>query len=122
MLRAELLGRGRQILPGEFSFRLQKVPLNPAWTGDVNVHPRILGWRNSKYSEPTVKFTVFTKVVLLYQKLKCNKEVQNKLKRENCSKKERAGVRPIPGFSAYLEFMFLLYNWEPALPENKPLF
>lgn len=27
MLRAKLLGGGRQILPGEFSFRLQKIPL-----------------------------------------------------------------------------------------------
>lgn len=36
MLRAKLLGGGRKVLPVEFSFRLKKIALNPAWIEDMN--------------------------------------------------------------------------------------
>lgn len=117
VLRTKILGRGRTILLGQFWFRLQKIPLNPAWVEDVNVLSWILGQRNSKYSESASKLTFFTKVVFWYKKLKSNKKVQKRITRNDCSKKERASILKLKGFQVVWHPW---YSWSSFSAWNLP--
>lgn len=123
VLQTKLLGRGRKTLPGLFSFRLQMIPLNPAWVEDMNVFPWILGQRNSKYSESASKLSFFHKSCLLVSKAVIQQEGTEKDHKKWLFKGKSWSIetKGIPSCLACLIFMILLFSMEPALPQKKPL-